>query len=791
MTAAWMWARSELRGRWRSWVVLGILAGATFGLAAAGWAGARRTSVALPNYIAAQPNVPTAAALVNDPKFDAAKRAEADSLPEVQTVYPFVVAIGIEVKPSEGDGGLIPSTQATAEFMGSPIVAGRMADASRADEIVVNQNMQRRYGLDIGKTMTISQHATPEEIAQLPPGMVPRGVDPNFEQTLKVVGIIKSTDSEENWTPSGGFYAKYGDRLAGFTNEFVQLRNGTADLPKYRADMRRILGHEVNIENIDDLFGITKIRTIMRVEETGLLLFALAVLLVGGVLVGQALARAVTAGAGDLATWRAMGADRGMAVRALVMPAFLTAGVGIVVGVAVAIALSERFPIGQARRYDLHVGYHADWAVLGAAALAILIAVVVVATVSALWAASGRHDVLATPSTAGRIAANVGLPPALATGSRLAVEPGRGRRAVPVRSALVGAIVGVLGVVGCFTFRAGLADAAADPQRSGVVWDFTVGSGTGPLTTKQLDTMTGDRDVESVLHAIWYRAIPINGVATPTFGIDALKGDIAPVVVTGHAPRNGDEIVFGPGTLRDLKLQVGDQVRIGDPPGREVTVVGTALLPASSHTDYDQTGWMTADTMQSLMGPLGRLDPNSYEEYALIRWKPGVNRRDAQEALVSRLGSSELYSTPASLPTAVVSLGDLRSLPLALGVFFALLASATVAHALVTTVRRRRQELAIMRSIGFTRRQSRVAIAWQATLIAAAGLVIGVPLGIVAGRLVWRWLAHNFPVVYVPPLAAIAVLLVVPASILLANLLAAWPARSAARIRPAEALRTE
>ena len=76
MTAAWMWSRSELRARWRSWVILGILAGITFGLAAAGWAGARRTSVALPNFLAAQPNLPDAAALVNDPSFDVAKQSD-------------------------------------------------------------------------------------------------------------------------------------------------------------------------------------------------------------------------------------------------------------------------------------------------------------------------------------------------------------------------------------------------------------------------------------------------------------------------------------------------------------------------------------------------------------------------------------------------------------------------------------------------------------------------------------------------------------------------------------------
>jgi ABC-type antimicrobial peptide transport system permease subunit len=285
--------------------------------------------------------------------------------------------------------------------------------------------------------------------------------------------------------------------------------------------------------------------------------------------------------------------------------------------------------------------------------------------------------------------------------------------------------------------------------------------------------------------------VPINGVATPTFATRTLEGHIAPVVLTGRAPTANDEIAFGPATLRDLKLHVGDHVRVGGAPGREATIVGTALLPASSHTDYDQSAWMTADAVQSLVGPIGKLDSNAYEDYVFVRWKPGVRDKTAQADLLHALGNGELYNQPAILPVAVVTLGDLRSLPYALGVFFALLASATVAHALVTTVRRRRQELAVMRSIGFTRRQSRIAIAWQATIIAAAGVAIGVPLGIVVGRLMWRWLARNFPVVYVPPLAALAVVLVIPAAIALANLLAAWPARSAARIRPAEALRTE
>jgi hypothetical protein len=67
----------------------------------------------------------------------------------------------------------------------------------------------------------------------------------------------------------------------------------------------------------------------------------------------------------------------------------------------------------------------------------------------------------------------------------------------------------------------------------------------------------------------------------------------------------------------------------------------------------------------------------------------------------------------------------------------------------------------------------------QASLLAVVGFAVGLPLGIATGRLVWRWLADSFPVVYVPPLALVAALLVAPAAIAIANILAAGPAHVA------------
>jgi hypothetical protein len=82
-----MWAAADLRSRWRSWVLLGLLAGIAFGVVAAGVAGARRTSHAVPDYVAAA-GVPTAAVLANDPTFDAASRAAVSRLPEVRRAVP-------------------------------------------------------------------------------------------------------------------------------------------------------------------------------------------------------------------------------------------------------------------------------------------------------------------------------------------------------------------------------------------------------------------------------------------------------------------------------------------------------------------------------------------------------------------------------------------------------------------------------------------------------------------------------------------------------------------------------
>ena len=593
MTAAWLWARADLRARWRSWVVLGLLAGATFGLAAAGVAGARRTSDAVPRFVSAA-RVPTAGVLANDPSYDEKQRAAVAALPEVRAAFPFLVAVALEVKPAGFDSRLIPTAASSVRPMVGVIVEGRMPDPTRPDEVVVDQSARRKFGLGLGATMVVGQSISPAEAATAPPGFVPKGVDLDFRIRLRVVGIAKSVSSDANWTPSFGFYEKYGPRLIGFVNQLVDLRHGDADLPRFRADVERVAGRPVNVESYGELIGLRKAANVTRLERNGLLLFALAVILGGGVLVGQALVRAVTAGAGDLQTWQAIGANKRSVIPALIVPAALSAATAAASAIVIALALSSRFPIGLARLYDLDVGTHADWPVLALGALAVVAAVVAIALLAAWWRTTRKESPVRSTSTASAWAARAGLPPALLVGSQLAVEPGRGRRAVPVRSALVGAVAGVLGVVACFTFRAGINDTIASPQRSGIVWDFEVGSGLGPVAPGDLAAIVHDRDVAAVIDAVWTRALRVNGTTTPAFGTTTEKGNISLVVLDGRAPSRPDEIAFAPATMRELHLHIGDRVLLGSEKDRAARVVGSALLPATSHTDYDQSAWMTA-----------------------------------------------------------------------------------------------------------------------------------------------------------------------------------------------------
>jgi ABC-type antimicrobial peptide transport system permease subunit len=178
-----------------------------------------------------------------------------------------------------------------------------------------------------------------------------------------------------------------------------------------------------------------------------------------------------------------------------------------------------------------------------------------------------------------------------------------------------------------------------------------------------------------------------------------------------------------------------------------------------------------------------------------VSLRPGTDVQAAQARLnriiASVKGAQHLVFSPPAPLSEVREIQDVAFLPLLLSGFLALLALGAVGHALALAVRRRRQQIAVLRALGLTPRQARAVIGVQATVLAVTGLAFGIPLGLIVGRAFWREVAHTTPLAYHPPVAVLALLLITPVVLVAANLLAAWPARRAARLHTGSVLRAE
>jgi ABC-type antimicrobial peptide transport system permease subunit len=130
-------------------------------------------------------------------------------------------------------------------------------------------------------------------------------------------------------------------------------------------------------------------------------------------------------------------------------------------------------------------------------------------------------------------------------------------------------------------------------------------------------------------------------------------------------------------------------------------------------------------------------------------------------------------------------------MPALLAALVGALALAVLAHALVTTLRRRRRDLAVLRTLGFLRRQLGAAVlAFAATTVGLA-VVVGAPIGIGIGRWSWQLVADSLGSPAPPVVPVLVVVLVGPLTLLVAAAVAAAPARSAATTEPAVILRSE
>jgi ABC-type lipoprotein release transport system permease subunit len=774
-----LWVRNEVGRRWKALVALGLLAGLVGGLAIAAVAGARRTSTAYERFREAtgRADAIVFATLIGVK----ADYTEVRKLPEVEDAGEFTLTPGgIEDQPTLG--ALPPNDDRLYRTIARPLlVHGRLPDPRREDEVVVNRLAAAQLGLGVGDHLRILSSTDPDSEG---PPFDGSAVDATVVGVGDSIIDIIFFGDEPDVVVSGAFLTGHPE-VPRFGNLVVRLRPGT-DVTAFARRAADALG--LPAVPVRDLTEDSKrITHGTDLERTALLLFAGAVVLAGIVLVGQALTRTVYALAQPATALRALGFTRHGLVAGLVLPLTATVATAAVTAAATAVALSRWFPVGLAGRLEPDRGLHADWLVIVPGLVVVAAAVVAGAALSAVRATS---PTIRRFPLAGRLSVVPALrrlsvaPLPAVIGAGLALERGDGDRALPVRPALVGTVAAILGVVGAFGLLHGIDEALARPDLSGQYWHADIlPNDTLPLE-EIVAGVTADEDVAEI-GTIRVADTEFEGVSAPIYAQTSIKGNRAFTLLDGRRPAQPDELVIGPATAKALHRGVGDTVRAPD--GQEIRIVGTGLLPQTPHFSFDQGAWLSLDGFEAIAPPAG--DP-AREETVVVRFAPGISPDAGVRGLYQRLGPAAEIET-SSLPQDVEYLRNVRTLPKALAGFLVLLGLGALGHVLASAVRRRRHDLAVLRAIGFRPVQVAACVAWQAVTVSLVALVVGIPLGIATGRWSWQWVADNTPLRYVPPVAATVVLLSIPAALVLANLMAALPARRAARLRPADVLRAE
>jgi putative ABC transport system permease protein len=781
--------RAEARHRWRSWLVLAILIGVFGGATLGTIAGARRTDSAYRRLLAR--SHPFDMFLLNETFSPEIARITPQQLHEIPLVSEVVTAgfLATEDGP-ELIGSADPRFDVS--FNKPKIVSGRAPNQARADELAVPVAIASEQHLTPGKTVTLRFLDQDEKTHPF---------------TFRVAAIIAEPGEfppESDLGPprihvTQAFFAREGPRLGAFPYSLVRLRHGSADLPAFRAALTELGGGKPVLGYTQA--ALTKnVNRSFHLQAASLAILGLFLAVVVLLVFGQALGRVAMQEASDFAALRALGATRSDLALLGIMRGALIAITGALVAVVVAFLGSPLAPTGLARAADPSPGFRLDGIVLGVGAVVvftILMLFNLVPAVRAAYLASNGDQLGWVESASDRrsagavLAARAGLSAPAVVGMRFALEPGRGRTAVPVRTTIAGVMLGIAALTMSLTFGSSLRHLLNTPRLYGLTWDAVAGADEDlppDRAAAALRVIRADPHVADAQGGGGGAPFLINGVQAD--GLATVPGDssFTPPITQGRVPTQPDEIVVGPKTLRAIHARIGDVVDVSvvGVRARPYRVVGVGIIPTVGHTANLGEG--------ALVSPAGIATffghSTGVGEF-VIRFHPGVDAASARFELEKRIRPFGLGIQPPNTPGDLLNFGRSKNLPFVLSGLLALLAAATLAHALVSSISRRRRDLAVLKGLGMIGRQVGGTIRWQASTMLLVAIAVGVPAGVAFGRWLWDAYAQQLGVLSVPraPLRAIGVL--IPSAFILALIVAVFPARAAARTRAAVVLRTE
>jgi hypothetical protein len=661
------------------------------------------------------------------------------------------------------------------------LLAGRYPSPGSSDEILVNERAAEAYGLDVGTRTPVHAIADFESFDQTPLG------------EAEVVGITRLPFDLVDDPSTHALIIGGPDFGAGMIPPGANIGtilwlhvHDPADVLDVVADMSTA----VEDGDVDTTSGILESAERAAALQRNALLIAAAIVSAAGLLaILQAIARHLAPRREDADVLAAIGlnpAERRRAALLSLAPGLI---IGALLGVAIASVLSPLFPLGLPRRADPVHGLRADWPVLLIGLAVATLGVSACATfVVWRWVRPRSGDGAARTAAVARPVAALGLRPSPSVGCHLALATGRGRTRLPVVPTLAVLAASAAVVVGALSVRSSLVGLAGDAGRYGQPWDVFVDS--GDEAPRDVARQLVDDPRVLGVEAVGKGEVDVRGAdgmvrQVGAIGLEGMTGPMWLAALDGRAPAEPGEIAVGSSTMRALGLTLGEQTTIRGPCGeRRVEVVGRVAVPLLSDDDPNSGSVLPLSTFDELCAGrlIGEIDR---KVGAIVRLDHDVDAASFVASLSDRHWGEAI--TP--VPSSVAVLADVRQVPLMLAAAMGALWLLIGTHAMLLAVRRRGRDLAVLRAFGMRAAEVRRAVIWQGIAIGIVTICIGIPAGLVLGRVTWTMIARPANVLVRVDIAPFVLVSMAVAAITLLVTAAVWPGIRAAQVRVTDVLR--
>jgi lipoprotein-releasing system permease protein len=259
-------------------------------------------------------------------------------------------------------------------------------------------------------------------------------------------------------------------------------------------------------------------------------------------------------------------------------------------------------------------------------------------------------------------------------------------------------------------------------------------------------------------------------------------------------------IVLGSDLARDLKVKVGDSVSVTTPEGtlspmgmlprtRRLQVVGTFTL---GFYEFDSTyGLVSLDVAKRL------LDKQQVDMIQL-RVRDVYRAPQIADSIPARLGEDYIPQDWTTVNKPLFSALWLEKVAVSLAIgLIVMVAALNIVASLILLVMEKHRDIAILKTMGANARSVMTIFMVQGLIIGLIGTTVGALAGYVVSAIFDRYKlihvsAEIYQVAYLPfTVLPLDFILVVAVAVLVCFVATIYPARQAARLDPAQALRYE